>query len=241
MPLAQKSLKLTHFLVFFVIGIGLFITTVGLLRGLSFREVGGVTIGLLVSIVPEGLPVAVTIILARGVWRMAKSRAIVRQMAAVEAMGNVDILMVDKTGTLTTGNMQIGKIAIDGQLLKVTGKGYQPEGEIIGKKYDTKLLTKSLELAYLSIKADVVKDEKDGWKPTGDPTEAAIAVLCRKLSLSLEKLKKIYKTQITNPFDSEKRFLEAKFTRSNQTWHVFIGAPDYLNRHLNLDHQKFQA
>ena len=238
LPLAAKISKLTRFITVAVIVIAFFTLLVGLLRGIEFGEIVGAVIGLSVSVVPEGLPVAVTIVLAGGVWRMAKAKAIVRQMAAVEAMGNADMLLVDKTGTITTGKMVIKKVDFMGNFFEVTGEGYSPEGKIInvGKSLDKQKLIRVLSLVYLSLKADVVHHEHEGWRPIGDPTEAAIAVLCHKAGLSKEKLEREFKTTFAKPFDSKKRYIEASFSKGDENWDVFVGAPDILARDLKVDH-----
>ncbi|MCR4324514.1 MAG: cation-transporting P-type ATPase [Candidatus Curtissbacteria bacterium] len=236
LPLAKKVTQLTHFVAKAAIGVSIFVLIVGFVRGMELSEILTSVIGLTVSIVPEGLPVAVTIVLAKGVWRMAKAKAIVRQMAAVEAMGNADTLLVDKTGTITTGKMVIRKILINEKAYEVTGEGYKPKGIVkeINQK-DEHLLKKIMGLTYLSLKADVVK--LDGrWKPTGDPTEVAVAVLARKVSLKKVVLEKEYKTIKVSPFDSKKRYIEAEFEKGEEIWKVYIGAPEFLSRDLKIDH-----
>ncbi len=236
LPLASKVLKLTHFIAIAVVAIGIFTLAVGLLRGIDFREIVGAVIGLSVSVVPEGLPVAVTIVLAGGVWRMAKAKAIVRQMAAVEAMGNADTLLVDKTGTITTGRMVIKKVNFMGIVLSVSGEGYNPKGKISGNgSYDSRKFKKILSLVFLSLNADVVHHEHEGWRPIGDPTEAAVAVLCHKAGLSKEKLGQEYKTDFAKPFDPKKRYIEAAFSQKGEGWDVFVGAPDFLARDLKVN------
>jgi len=236
LPLAQKVLKLTHFIAFAVFIIASVTLLVGVFRGIEFREILAAVIGLSVSIVPEGLPVAVTIVLAGGVWRMAKNKAIVRQMAAVEAMGNADTLLVDKTGTITTGKMVIKKVNFEGQEIKVDGDGYEPDGKIEGLEKDKERFKKLLSLCYLSLNADIVFDEHKGWQPAGDPTEAAIAVVCKKLGLSKEKLSKEYRVDFAKPFDSEKRYIEASYINRAEKWHVFVGAVDFIAKNLKVDH-----
>lgn len=237
LPLSNKILKLTHFIALVVFGIAAFTLLVGLARGIELEEIVGAVIGLSVSIVPEGLPVAVTIVLAGGVWRMAKQKAIVRQLAAVEAMGNADALLVDKTGTITTGKMVIKHVFLDGNLADVTGDGYEPKGEIktLNKNQNDKL-EKILSLCLLSLNADVVYDEHLGWRPSGDPTEAAIAALCYKANLSREKLTSVYKVDFTKPFDTKKRYIEAAFLRGSEKWHILVGAPEFLSKKLKIDH-----
>lgn len=242
LPLAQKVLKLTHFIAFAVFIIAAVTLLVGVLRGIEFREILAAVIGLSVSIVPEGLPVAVTIVLAGGVWRMAKNKAIVRQMAAVEAMGNADTLLVDKTGTITTGKMVIREVYFDGGKFEISGDGYEPKGEVSEVSNVSKVskgidgLRGLLELVYLSLTADVVFDEHKGWQPAGDPTEAAIAVVCGKAKLSKEKLSKEYKVDFAKPFDPKKRYLEASYTKNGERWHVFVGAVDFIAKSLKVDH-----
>lgn len=232
LPLAQKISKITRFIVFSVVLICLTVFVVGYLQGLPPLELFSAVIGLSVSIIPEGLPIAVTIVLATGVWRMAKQKAIVTQMAAVEAMGNANVLLVDKTGTLTTGKMEVSQIYFDGQHIDVEPTGYRPEGKI-AVVYDSGLY-KVLELISLSLSAEVIHIEGDGWKPIGDPTEAAIAVVCKKAGLEKEKLAHVYKKVKVVPFDSQKRYIEGHFKQGKKSLSVYIGAPDYLTRELSL-------
>ena len=239
LPLQKKLENLTRFIGFSVFIIASLIFIIGILRGIPFLEIFTATVGIVVSLIPEGLPVAVTIVLANGVWRMAKAKAVVRQMAAVEAMGNADCLLVDKTGTITTGKMVIRKVLFRNTEFTVSGNGYEPKGVI--KSVDkNKTLESNLHdvmgLVYLSLKADVVHDESGSWKPIGDSTEVAISVLCRKLGLVRDRLSSNYKTIVTNPFDHQKRYIEAVFEKSGKKYHVFIGAPDFLSKSLKVDH-----
>lgn len=237
LPLAKKLSSLSHFIGVSVAIVASLVFVVGLLRGIPFLEIFSATVGIVVSLVPEGLPVAVTIVLAHGVWRMARAKAIVRQMAAVEAMGSADTLLVDKTGTITTGRMVIREVYFGDEKFEVTGDGYDPGGNVSGQSAGAKeRLRKQLELVYLSLTADTIHDEDGGWKPSGDPTEVAIAVLCRKMGLVREKLEKGYKTVFANPFDGDKRYIEASFEKQGKKHHVFVGAPDFLSRELHVDH-----
>ncbi|MEX2027876.1 MAG: HAD-IC family P-type ATPase [Candidatus Curtissbacteria bacterium] len=234
LPLEKKVTKLSQQIAIYVAIVAPIVFLIGILQGIPTREIFTAVVGLAVSIVPEGLPVAVTIVLSRGVWRMVKVKAIVRQMAAVEALGSADTLLIDKTGTITTGNMLIKQVVFDGKTLSVGGEGYAPEGEI-GESSQMDKLKTILSLTYLSLKADVIKEEGE-WKPTGDPTEAAIAVLCQKAGLSKTKLSEEYQTIQAKPFDAQKRYIEATFSRGKQKWDVYVGAPDFLSRDLKIDH-----
>lgn len=237
LPLVAKIKRLTNFIVLAVVFICSGVLAIGLVRGINPVELFYAVVGLSVSIIPEGLPVAVTIVLASGVWRMAKNKAIVRQMAAVEAMGNANILLVDKTGTITTGEMNVREIYLEGEKFEVSGQGYDPEGVVIGPKGKVRDKLEQLAgLCFLSLKANVVKEEHDGWRPIGDPTEAAIAAFCLKAGASREELEKEYKVVFANPFDSEKRYIEAEFHKGSERRFVFVGAPDFIARDLGVDH-----
>lgn len=231
LPMEKKVAELSKLIAFFVVVVALLVLLVGLWRGIGFIEMAAAVVGLTVSVIPEGLPVVVTIVLARGVWRLAKAKAIVRQMAAVEALGGADTLLVDKTGTITTGKMIIREIYFDGKKLIIDGKGYEPEGKVDGE--DDAELRKLLEITYLSLRADVVKD-KDLWTPIGDPTEAAIAVLCRKFGLKKDQLAGNYEPVFVKPFNSKKRYIEAAFSFKEENWRIYVGAPDFVARDLHL-------
>ncbi|MCB1212100.1 MAG: HAD-IC family P-type ATPase, partial [Verrucomicrobiales bacterium] len=104
----------------------------GLLRGIPFGEIFMVAISQMVSMVPEGLPVAMTIALAVGMRRMARRGAIVRRLGAVETLGSTTIICTDKTGTLTKNEMTVTKLVLpDGRRVEVSGSGYAPVGKMM--------------------------------------------------------------------------------------------------------------
>ena len=105
------------------------IVALGLWRGLPLLDMLIFGIALAVAVVPEALPAVVTISLAIGVRRMVKRNALVRRLPVVETLGSTSVICSDKTGTLTKNEMTVRQLFAAGQLISVSGAGYEPVGE----------------------------------------------------------------------------------------------------------------
>src|SRR3989338_44159 len=88
-------------------------------------------VALSVSIIPEGLPIVMTLVLATGVWRISKNNVLVKKLQAVEALGQTKVISVDKTGTITKNEMVVQGVYVDSKFFQVTGVGYEPKGEVV--------------------------------------------------------------------------------------------------------------
>jgi len=183
--------------------------------------------------VPEGLPAVVTVALSMGVLRMARRRALVRKLAAVETLGSTNVICTDKTGTLTVGQMTARALYVAGQSYEVTGEGYGPEGEVRfeGKKAEEPHTVPLLELATVLLgcnNAHLVQ-ENETWKTVGDPTEGALLAAGLKAGGKQERVEKELPKHHEIPFDSDRKRRAVIRKMPDGKLRAFInGAPDVL-------------
>jgi len=188
-----------------------------------------IAVALAVAAVPEGLPAIATAVLAIGAHRMARKNALVKRLAAVEALGSVDVICADKTGTITKGEMTVKVISLLGARCNVDGSGYTPLGSIqCDGVEDLEFLYKILA-AHTTIDVKLIHD-KGQWTIKGSPTEGSALVLAYKAlgesgvreAISELKLVKTY------PFD---RFRKRKTTIHEYRGGYIVvttGAPEIL-------------
>ncbi len=190
-------------------------------------------VALAVAAIPEGLPAIATAVLAIGAKRMAKRNALVKKLAAVEALGSCDVIASDKTGTITKGEMTVKKVVFYDAVYDVTGIGFEPKGEIIPREgSNSNALNNLLEYAAAHTSEDVkLVRENDEWKIKGSTTEGAALVLAYK-GLSEKGVKEAtekYPLVGIIPFD---RFRKRKTTihRLSDSKYLIIssGAPELL-------------
>jgi Ca2+-transporting ATPase len=196
----QSLAKATFVVVAIIVGLGLF-------RGQPFIEMFIFGIALAVAAVPEALPAVVTISLAIGVQRMVKRHALMRRLPAVETLGCTSVICSDKTGTLTKDEMTVRAVFVGGEVLEVTGAGYEPSGSFLrdGKPVESSdSLRRLFTAATLASDAHVVHDAADGrWRVKGDPTEGALVVAAGKAGLHKAELDTRWPRVGEIPFTSE--------------------------------------
>jgi magnesium-transporting ATPase (P-type) len=188
-------------------------------------------VGLAVAAIPEGLPAIITITLAIGVQRMARRHAIIRVLPAVEALGSVTVICSDKTGTLTRNEMTVQSLATAGQLYRVTGVGYAPDGQILLDDAPVEIeahadLAELLRAALLCNDAGLRSDDGQ-WVIDGDPTEGALVVAARKAGLDPHEEAGLRPRTDVIPFESEHRFMAT--LHHDHAGHGFVylkGAPE---------------
>ena len=209
-PLTQKIAHFSHILLYVILAMAAITFGVGLLRGQDPVDIFLAAVALAVGAIPEGLPAALTIILAIGVSRMAKRNAIIRKLPAVETLGSTMVICSDKTGTITENQMTVTSIVAGGTTYEVTGTGYKPEGGIMegdrtadpsGNVAMKETLTAGL---LCNDSALVYEDER--WEIKGDPTEGALLVSYGKSGLPGEAAAGMPRRDAI-PFESEYQYM----------------------------------
>ena len=165
------------------------------IRHLGFLDIFLFSVASLISGIPEGLPAVLAVVLAVGAFRMAKKKAIIRRLPAVETLGVATVIATDKTGTITENSMMVRRVILPGgEEITVSGSGYNPTGsflkdaEIILPLRDQKL-SRLLRVAAVCNKGEVLR--VDGrFDIIGDPTEAALLVFAEKAGLKKQALLK---------------------------------------------------
>ena len=240
-PRTPLELRLDQFgraLVAAALGLFVLVVLLGLWRELPLSEVLMVAISQMVSMVPEGLPVAMTIALAVGMQRMADRGAIIRRLSAVETLGSTTVICSDKTGTLTRNEMTAVALWLPGgREIAVGGIGYVPEGDLVENGRPAEVADPAVHelcvAAALCNDAQLLppEDERAGWSVLGDPTEGALLVLARKAGLTLETLRREAPREAELPFDSDTKLMATRHRTDSAPRRVWIkGAPEAVLR-----------
>ncbi len=233
-PLKIKIRNLTRLIIILVLIVCTSIFFLGIIMGHPPSDMFATVVSLSVAIVPEGLPIVMTLILATGVWRMSKRNALVKKLQAVEALGQAKFLAVDKTGTLTENEIILRKVYINNETFTVTGDGYKPEGSIqMGDKKIDPLNHEGLILAgkMAALGSDYsvsYNDEAKSWIPTGDPIDAALSVFAHKVGFHKDTLEKESPRISEIPFDSKYKFHASSHNIEGKIFTTVIGAPEEL-------------
>ena len=231
-PLKTNIRHLSRLIIILAGGVSALLFALGFAGGESPQKMFATVVSLAVSVIPEGLPIVVTLVLATGMWRMSKKNALVKKLQAVEALGQARIIAVDKTGTITKNELVIQKVYVDDKIFTIEGVGYEPEGEI---KLNERLIEPISEpglafigkIAAFCSNARVTFIEKTKqWRVAGDPTEAAILVFSRKLGFRKDELERESPLIDEAPFDYRLKYHATIHKIERKNFLTVIGAPE---------------
>ncbi len=232
-PLTRRLDQFARQITLFILGAALVTFLYGFyLREMPLLDIFLAVVGLTVAAIPEGLPAIVSIVLAIGTRIMARNKAIIRRLPAVETLGSVTVICSDKTGTLTKNEMSAVQVMLGGHTLQVSGTGYAPEG---GFHQDTSTVEASQDAALQALaqcallcnNAQLKHKGDSGWHLAGDPTEGALLTLARKAGLDPAEAAAATPRTDEIPFESEHRFMAT--LHHDHAGHGFVllkGAPE---------------
>ena len=232
-PLERKLKQLGHALLGVVLVLCAVIVLAGWLRGHAFLYMLEVGISLAIAAVPEGLPAVATMTLALGMQRMARMRALVRRLPAVEALGSTTVICTDKTGTLTRDEMTVRVVQLGGRRIDVSGAGYAPVGEfregdrVVDARADAHL-TLALRVGALCSDA-TLNPAGDAPHVLGDPTEGALLVAALKAGMGKDDLQRESPRLSEVPFSSESKRMVTVHRAANGGAMAYVkGAPEVV-------------
>lgn len=180
-------------------------------RGMPLNEIFLSSVALAVSIIPEGLPVALTVALAIGMRRMAKRDVIVRKLVAVEALGSCTYIATDKTGTLTVNQLTVRQLAFPGQdIWEITGASERPEGVILTPDGTPDMEQQALvdEICRAAVLANegLLARRNNEWVHHGDALDVALLVMAHKAGIVRAETTSTFPELDIIAFESERLF-----------------------------------
>jgi len=210
-PLQERMERFTQRVAVFVGCAVVVMATILLFRGMPMAEIFLSSVALAVSVIPEGLPVALTVALAIGMRRMAKRDVIVRRLIAVEALGSCTYIASDKTGTLTANQLTVRRLVFPGHGdWQVSGDSDQPNGEITTSRGnpdadDRKLLATACRCAVLANEG-FLGHQGGVWARTGDAVDVALLIMAHRAGWTRAEAVGECPEIASIPFESERLY-----------------------------------
>ena len=224
-PYQKKIVDLSRLVAIIIVSMATLIFFLGIAQGKEFIEIFTTSVAVAVAAIPEGLPVAMTVVLALGMQRILKKNGLVRRLSAAEALGSTTVICVDKTGTLTEGEMVVSHIYSGHNELE-----FEMEKNILDKTINPDHI-KALEIAgicadtYIENYQDEIKD----WIIRGRPTDRALSLAAIQAGVSSFELEKKYPVLDTLDFNSDSKFSASlNKTSENMNTLFVLGAPEKI-------------
>jgi len=216
-PLQVQLKKFSWALCVVIIGITFFLVLLGLIKGMSFHEIFMIGIALAVAAIPEGLLISMTAVLAVGMHRMLKRKALVRHLVAAETLGGVSVICCDKTGTLTEGKMRSVRLITHNHDI------------VIDKDLDTSIFNEDgvsqvLRACVLNSDVEVIDEETF----SGLPTEIALFQLAKQANINTQKIRQEYPRVHEISFSSDLKYMVTVHTVDGMEKMIVKGAPEKI-------------
>ncbi len=213
-PYQKKINRFSQLIGFVIALIALFIFILGIAAGQDFKEMFLTAVAVAVAAIPEGLPIATTVIMALGMQTILRKKGLVRKLASAETLGSTSVICTDKTLTLTQGKMAVADIRAEDK-------------------------TMALKIAVLANEAFIENPEvkKEEWKIRGRPTDKALLLAGEAAHIFKPELEKEYLKIDEIPFDSQNKFIASLRESTEEGKYILMlsGAPEKI---INLSQEK---
>lgn len=221
-PLTRGLRGVVRLTAVIAVGVGVLFLLISLLVGNPIQDAYVFAIGVTVALVPEALLPTVTLSLAWGSERMAKRQILVRNLEAVETLGSTTFICTDKTGTLTRNQMTVVEAWTPAGSLIVDGAGYGPTAGLEWSTPSAEEAVHALALAGERCSTGYAEEVDGQWRAHGDPMEAAIDTLARRLGVDTHEDRRTHSAELRFPFDPRLRRMAVALAEEI----VVKGAPD---------------
>lgn len=226
-PLDKKIRVLSKKLIWITLAMTAIFATTGIIQGKDWVLILETSIALAVAAFPEGLPIVATVALAYGMVLMAKRNAIVKKLSAVETLGSTNVILTDKTGTLTENKIYVDTFSFPNLKLKVAIKDNVllfVEGDV--KKNETEFQKTILIGALCNNAAPKKTGKKTEW--IGDPIEIALVLLANASGAAQEELKLQYERTGEIAFSSETKIMGTLHKNASGSFVAAKGSVEHL-------------
>lgn len=244
-PLQLQLQKVTNWVLIIIIAITIVLFLIGLASDSNVYELITTLTALFVCVVPEGLPIVLTIVLLNAAYRMAKNNVLVKNMQSVVNLGLSNVLLIDKTGTLTRNELMVVQLYADGKQYALTGSGYFQEGSVYSD--GQKIMPDKNQYAlwhiglagYLLNSTDIVyQPKRRTFYVKGDPIEASLYIAAQKIGVNQEIANQFHKLYEI-PFTPIHKIHAGFFEHDGMGVALVVSAPELLLDKKVNEHKNF--
>ncbi len=229
-PLQTKLIHLTEIIGMSGIALSLAVFFLSALQGQGYFPSFLLATSFAIAVVPESLPAVMTVILSIGVKHMARGKAIIRRLAAIEAIGNITLIATDKTGTLTTNNMEVKEVWFDGKSQEVEKLQKGKLSSTLHKLVLDGILCSTATLVSVlddKKKESPIEGHLEEYEVLGDPTEGSLLKLAKTLGIEPDEVREEWELVDEIPFDSIKKRMTV-ITEDGERFAFSKGAPESI-------------
>ncbi len=227
-PYQEKVTHLSKVISIMIVFTCLFIFIEGIINGRGFNEMFITSIAVAVAAIPEGLPIAITVVLALGMQKILKKQGLVRKLSSAETLGSTSIIATDKTGTLTEGKMKVAQVLSGGHIVE-------------NEKNNPLSVFKIIALCNEAF-IENPKEPKKDWVVRGDPTSKALLLGAIDFGLNIKKEQQGFEKIEEMPFNSIDKYLAYLYKINEKQGILFVcGAPEKileLSKYIEVNKDK---